>query len=149
LGTLLLASFANFRRKSWLMLGTNLLSGVFPVLFAVSTLPYASLLLMAAVGGATVSFMTLNTTHIQAIVIDTMRGRVMSAYLMSAAGLMSVGAVVLGGVAEGIGAPATMALFAGAWIVLGTIAVLWRQDVWQIDGRAKAFPQEKFGEAAS
>jgi len=82
-----------------------------------------SLLALVGVGWGFMLIMTMINTSIQMLVSDDMRGRVMSIYTLSFFGLIPVGALVTGGLAEWIGEPNTIVL--GAIVSLIFAIHLW------------------------
>lgn len=124
LGTLGLALSAD-RGRGVLFLTTGIVSGLAPVLLAISgTLP-AGALGAAAMGGSQAMFMALASVFIQESVDDAFRGRVMSLYLMSAGGLMAFANLGSGTLADVYGAPAMLIVPGGAFIaiILGSLLI--------------------------
>jgi MFS family permease len=64
--------------------------------------------------------MALSNTRLQTIVDDDKRGRVMSLYTMSFMGMMPIGSLFAGGLADKIGAPYTL-LLGGISSIVGAI----------------------------
>jgi hypothetical protein len=88
--------------------GLVLAAGLIGVAFA-GSFPL-TLALMLAVGWGTVSYSATSNTVIQTIVPDVLRGRIMSLYTVVMVGLMPVGSVVLGAIADRIGTPAALGI---------------------------------------
>ncbi len=127
-GTLGIASFGNFRRKGLLMLVLLLIFGVALNLFALSTTLYLSLAALTVVGMGSQGYMALNNTLILANTQARMRGRVMSIYMMSW-GMMPLGVLPAGAIADALGAPGAVSM-AGGMLILSTVAVaLFRPQV--------------------
>jgi len=123
IGALFLASLGRFRFKGRLLtIGTL----TFPLLLIVFTTirwtPLA-LLILVGVGAAFVLMMNLSNALVQTLVPDVLRGRVMSVYSLTFFGLMPIGSLWAGALAERIGEPSIVAL--GASIMLGLAALLW------------------------
>jgi predicted MFS family arabinose efflux permease len=116
-GALMIASLGRINYKGKLL---TIGMFVFPcmlLLFAlVRWLPFALLAMVGAGWGFMVLFNIANTL-IQTLVSDELRGRVVSVYTLSFFGLMPVGALLAGSVAEVIGEPLT--IIASALISLG------------------------------
>ena len=88
-----------------------------------ASLPVAALLFgLVAVGG--VSYNVTTNTRIQAIVPDRLRGRVMSLYALMLFGCIPPGSVVLGAIADRIGALGALAIGAGAWLAIAMPIVI-------------------------
>lgn len=80
------------------------------VLFSFSKILWLSLILMVIVGYAMIVHMASANTILQTIVDDDKRGRVMSLYLMAFIGMMPVGSLLAGWLANRIGAQMTVAV---------------------------------------
>jgi MFS family permease len=122
-GALLIATLGRFKFRGKLL---TLSTFVFPILLFVFAqvrwLPF-SLLAMAGVGWGFMVLFNLANTLIQTLVSDELRGRVVSIYTLSFFGLMPVGALLTGAVAEAIGEPTTLVL--SAIISLSFAVLLW------------------------
>ena len=96
------------RIRGRLLLASGIVSGIGPVLLALSpNLPLA-LLASAGMGAAQGSFMTLFTTIVQSIVPDAIRGRVTSINNLLIGGLMAAFNLMNGFLADTVGAPAIL-----------------------------------------
>ncbi len=115
IGSLIIASLGDFRRKGSLLVGLALGFGATVALFAFSGLYSLSLVLLIAVGLAGAGCLAVNNTLIQSNTPREMLGRVMSIYVMTFA-LMPLGTLPLGAVSDAIGAP--IAIGAGGAIVV-------------------------------
>jgi len=122
-GTLITANMDSSPRKGWIMLAAACMSGVFLIAFSYSIFGIA-LAMIACVGLLTMVFMTVNNTMITTLIPDSVRGRV-SSVLMMTFGLMPLGVVPAGILAEIIGVEAVTAIGAGLLIltVLITYAI--------------------------
>jgi len=123
IGALFLASLGRFKFKGRLLtIGTL----TFPILLigftTIRWLPLA-LLMLVGVGAAFVLMMNLSNALVQTLVPDVLRGRVMSVYSLVFFGLMPIGSLWAGALAERIGEPSVVAL--GASIMLGFAALLY------------------------
>jgi len=92
-------------KRGGLFLATGVLSGLSPVLMAMSMRVGPALASATLMGASQVMFMALSAVFLQAAVPDAVRGRVMSLYLMSAGGIMSVANLGFGTMADRWGAP--------------------------------------------
>ncbi len=99
--------------------------------FASSTAYGLSLALMVGVGGTMVGYMSLSNTTIQSMVPDALRGRIMSIYILSFFGTAPIGGLVMGSLAQALGAQA--AVFAGAAVCALCAIVVWAtaRDVYR------------------
>jgi MFS family permease len=84
--------------------------GVSLILFAVSRSFWLSAALLVPVGFSMMVEMASSNTLVQAMVPDDLRGRVMAVYSMMFMGMAPFGALLAGGLAHPLGAPATVAL---------------------------------------
>jgi len=75
-----------------------------------------ALLLIAGVGWAGITSLTISNTLIQAVVPDELRGRVMSVFVLMVMGVSQVSGLMLASVADLIG---DVALTVGVWTTLG------------------------------
>jgi MFS family permease len=82
-------------------------------------------LLLVPVGFAFMVSLGSANTLIQAMVPDSLRGRVMAVYSMMFMGMAPFGALLAGALAGRIGAPHTVAIGGGVILVAGAI-FLWR-----------------------
>ena len=131
LGTLVIASLGNIRRKGRVLLGTVGVATVGVAAFSqVSSVALSLPVLIVASGGVS-SFYALSPAIVQAFVPDHLRGRVWSLGAIGF-GLMSVGGLLLGGLAELLG-PQTATLSASAILVV-ILVLLWARlkTVWSI-----------------
>ena len=119
LGTIVVASLGNFRRKGLLLLGGLLGSGVAMLLFSQMTWMPLAMLFLAIVAGNDMVFRATNNTLIQTITPDQYRSRVMSILMMDH-GLVPLGSLLAGTLAEFYGAP--LATLVGGIIAL---ALVW------------------------
>jgi MFS family permease len=124
-GALMIASLGRFNRKGQLLL---LGMFIFPVMLLVFSgvrwLPL-SLLTMVGTGWGFMVLFNMENTLIQTLVPDQLRGRIVSIYTLSFFGLMPLGALLTGWVAEAVGEPLTVAL--SALICLGFAIWVWLQ----------------------
>jgi predicted MFS family arabinose efflux permease len=108
IGALMVANLDNYRRKGRLLLLGSLAMGACLVFFALSPWFGPALFFMAGVGFTSMIVMTVNNTAIQLMTPDEVRGRVMSVMMLTF-GLMPLGAVPAGVLAESWGAPIVVA----------------------------------------
>jgi MFS family permease len=91
-GALLVAYLGDFRRKGWLVLGGSIAFGV------------------CIMGFALVVSLSTSNTLLQKLVIDQMRGRVMSMFLLSFVGTMPIGNILAGTASNHFGPQHTLAV---------------------------------------
>jgi len=124
LAMLSVAHFAHrFSRTGVLLIIALVLQGVFLFVFSqMRSLPLA-LLSLVAVGGSQILYMATTHTVLQLTVPDSLRGRVMSIYMLDR-GMMPAGALLAGVSAHFIGAPTTVAGMGLIVIILAGV-VAW------------------------
>jgi MFS family permease len=122
-GALMIASLGRITYKGKLLTVGIFVFPAMLLFFAVARwLPF-SLLALVGVGWGFMVLFNMANTLIQTLVSDELRGRVVSVYTLSFFGLMPLGALLAGSVAEFVGEPLTITL--SALISLGFAAFLW------------------------
>ena len=116
-----LSSFGDVRNKGWLFMSGAFGLGFTLMLFAFSRSVPLSLALLFLAGAFAVVYDTMATTLLQLLAVDRMRGRVMGLYGMLISGV-SLGALVLGAVANAFGVTAAIA-GGGAAVSLNSLRV--------------------------
>jgi MFS family permease len=122
MGALLIASLGRFQFKGRLLtVGTF----AFPLLLILMTFTnrlWLTLAILVASGLAVILIMNLANALVQTLTPDALRGRVMAVYSMVFFGMMPVGALWVGVVAERVGEAA--AVISGALAVLGVAGAI-------------------------
>lgn len=122
-GALMIAALGRINYKGKLLTtGMFAFPGMLLLLALARWLPF-SLLALVGVGWGFMILFNMANTLIQTLVSDELRGRVVSVYTLSFFGLMPLGALLAGFVAEFIGEPLTIIL--SALISLGFGLFLW------------------------
>jgi MFS family permease len=123
-GSVAVASLG-IRRQGVLLL---LMSGIFGLLLAVfanlTWLP-ASLAVLALIGASSAVYMSINGSLLQILVPDQLRGRVISVYMLTW-GLMPLGTLPAGWLAERYGAPFAVTLGGAVCVVVTVIVAVTR-----------------------
>lgn len=126
-GSFAVASRRSIRRKSLVTLVSAGLFGLLLCAFALSEWLPMALVFLALAGACSSVYTTLNGTILQELAPDEYRGRVASVYMVTW-GMMPIGAVPAGVIAEFWGAPAAVltggaicALFCGALLLSRTL----------------------------
>ncbi|MBT4092047.1 MAG: MFS transporter [Deltaproteobacteria bacterium] len=127
IGSLMLSMLKDFQRKGFLMLIAGLLFGAFLVLFSQAGSLYLAcfFLLFAGIGNSV--FFTLTNTLIMENTPEKLTGRVMSFYMLTW-GLMPLGTLPAGALAEAFGAPVTVT--GGGLILLTVITAIFIFRPW-------------------
>jgi len=121
-GGLRLAASARRRRRARVLVtaGLGLAIGLTAVAF--SGVFALTLALMLVVGWGTVSYSATSNTVIQTIVPDVLRGRIMSLYTFVMVGLMPIGSLFLGAIADRIGTAAALGVGGAIWGLIVALA---------------------------
>lgn len=121
---LFIASLGRFSFKGKLL---TVGSFAFPVLlfvFAFMRWLPLSLLTLAGIGAGAILVMNLCNALVQTITPDALRGRVMGVYTLTFFGMMPLGALWIGTLAQGLGAPAAVILAAVVALVIAGLVWL-------------------------
>jgi len=87
------------------------------------------MVLFGFIGWAMVSYNIRSNTSLQTVVPNELRGRVMSLYTLVLLGLIPVGSLLLGAVADVVGSASAIALGGGAWAVVVGLTFLARPSL--------------------
>lgn len=126
LSVLLISVYAHRIGSHKFILGGNLLLGVSLLLFSFTHRFDAGLFLMFCTGLALTSQFSVVNSTIQHIVDDSVRGRVMSIYVLMFRGTAPIGALLMGYVAQHFGSQ--LAIRWGSLVVLAIAAVLFMKS---------------------
>lgn len=130
-GAAVLASLGNLQGKGRVLLLAGLVAGLSLVAFANSSSFVLVFFFLALVGAARNTTMITNQTLIQSTAAGPYRGRVMAMYMMCM-GLMPLGTLSAGAIADAMGVPFAvtvqggllLAIFAGFWLTRSRIRYL-------------------------
>jgi predicted MFS family arabinose efflux permease len=154
-GAFLVANLGGYPKKTRLLLGGALAFGGFLVMFALTPWFYLALVFIALLGFGSMIVGTVNNTAIQLVIPHEVRGRVMSVMMMTF-GLMPLGSVPAGIVAERVGAPPVVAVSAGLFVVSALLVFLLSPAFRSLDReiaegqkRMDSAEQEQAGEVVS
>lgn len=120
-GTIFLASKKGALRLGMMTPVAGMVFGAGLMAFSYSRIFFLSMLLMSVSGFGIMVQMASSNIVLQSIVEDSKRGRVMSFFAMAFMGTAPFGSLLAGGLADRIGAPATLFL-CGVCCLLGSIA---------------------------
>lgn len=123
-GSLAIAALGDWRRGMLLIIG-SFISGAALLLIAAFPLYYAGAAIMVLVGLGDAGRRTINMGLIMEVVEDQYRGRVMSVFMMNF-GLMPLGVLPAGMVADALGGQMAIAILGGL-LILVTLPVLITQ----------------------
>jgi len=108
--------------------------GAFLILFSLSRWYLPSVVLLVPVGFCVMVQMAASNTLIQSMTPDRLRGRIMAIYSMMFMGMVPLGALLSGALADRIGAPMTVAL-GGAGAIVGAVAFGRRISKLRVEAR--------------
>jgi len=115
---LVLAGLRARRIQGTLLFIMGIASGLSTILMAVTMDEWSTLVAIFFSGATTAFFMTLANTMVAEAAPDYLRGRVSGIFLMSAGGIMSIGNLFNGYLADRFGASPVVAIPAAAFIIL-------------------------------
>lgn len=121
LGSLVVASLTNINHRGLVQLGLGVVFGLSVALFAFSGNFYLALFALMVVGGASASYMSLNSTLVMDRADPQYHGRVMSIYMLTFS-LMPLSVLPTGAIADAVGAPITIGI---AGLLLAVVVVLY------------------------
>ncbi|HSO29524.1 MAG TPA: MFS transporter [Candidatus Sulfomarinibacteraceae bacterium] len=127
-GALLMASLRPAGGSGRLLLLGLLAMSISLTTFALSTVVPVTCLALAVLGASQVAYYSTTNTLIQVRVPARLRGRVHSLYVLTSIGLMPVGNLVAGAVAERTGVPPVLAVGGALTLVVAALAVILRPE---------------------
>ncbi len=125
IAALIIASLGSFRWRGKLLTIGGLIGPVFLFVFAFVRWIPLSLITIMIVGGAFVLYNNLNNALIQTRVQDDLRGRVMGVYMLIFNGLIPVGALLAGTLADRIGEPFAVIFTAAVLLAYSLFALIF------------------------
>lgn len=142
---LVLAGLRGRRAQGRLLFIMGIASGVTTALMSLANVEWVALAAMFLVGASTAFFMTLVNTMVAEAAPDALRGRVSGIYLMSAGGIMSLGNLMNGYLAERFGASPVVGLPAVLYLVLFLAICALSPTVRRVfaDGMLVLFPRRR------
>ena len=121
IGALGLARLGNFKYKGRLLVGSTLLFSISLIAFSLSKNYLLSIFVLIFVGGTSVVPIALINTLLQINVPDKFRGRVMSIFMITFAGIMPFGNLISGLLAQVLGVSTALFFCGMACLVLFTL----------------------------
>ncbi len=112
LGLIGLTFLTYYKGKVKLLFGAGVFLGIGLISFSASSWAFLSLPLSVVIGGMQTTFLVVNTTLIQNVIPDEVRGRVMS-WREVAMGLGPAGSILFGAIAQYRGVPFSLGLLGG------------------------------------
>jgi len=121
IGAMSISAFRPSGGSGRLVVGGLAIVGVALATFAVSRSLVLSMLALAVLGTFQVSFYSTTNTLIQVLVPSRLRGRILSLYLLTSIGLIPIGNLGAGAIAEHVGVEAVLA---GGGVITVVVALL-------------------------
>jgi Bacterial protein of unknown function (DUF894). len=129
IGTLILASLGNFTHKGKMLFVIGILAGLSLIVFSQTKLLIFSMIIIIFQGAFQMIYHSTNNTIIQTITPNSMRGRVMSIYMLDH-GLMPVGALIAGGIAQFYGADIAILIGGTITFTLFILGIFIFKPLW-------------------
>ena len=128
IGSTLIASLGNYQRKGALMMIAGIVFGFFLIFFGFTRSLIPAFACLLFVGGGNSMYITLTNTLLMSNTPEALIGRVMSLFMMTF-GLMPLGVLPAGAIADIFGAPLTVVL-GGAMLAVFLLAItIFRPDI--------------------
>jgi MFS family permease len=124
-GAIFIASLGRFQFKGKLLTLGTFISPILMLVFSLFHSLHVSLLVLVASGAAGILIMNLTNALMQTLALDSLRGRVMSIYSLTFFGLMPIGSLIIGLLAEGLGEPLAFIIFSAAALVFAAVIWVW------------------------
>ena len=124
-GAIFIASLGRFQFKGKLLTLGTFISPILMLVFSLFHSLHVSLLVLVASGAAGILIMNLTNALVQTLALDSLRGRVMSIYSLTFFGLMPIGSLIIGVLAEGLGEPLAFIIFSAAALFFAVVIWVW------------------------
>ena len=121
-GALTMAMLSRSERKGRILTAASFALPIVLILFATSQAFHMSVAYLIGVGFSNLLYLTSVNTLIQTTVPDELRGRAISAYMFAFVGLAPIGQLIMGAVANSIGAP--LAVTCGGIVCMACAAMV-------------------------
>lgn len=110
IGALMIARLGDFKYKGKFLIFSSIIFSISLILFSLSKSYLFSLITLILIGASSVTAIGLINTLLQLRVADEFRGRVMSAFMLTFAGIMPFGNLIAGAASGAIGVSLTVML---------------------------------------
>lgn len=122
-GALLIAAIGHIYSKGRLFTIGTFIMPIFLLIFSFTRILPSSFLTLLGVGWGFMVLINLSNTFVQINVSDELRGRVMGIFTLTFFGLMPIGSLINGVIAENLGAPTTVQI--NALILMAAALILY------------------------
>lgn len=143
-GAILLAMRKTVKRLAGFIAYSNVLCGVFIIVFAFNSNFYVSMICLYVLGITSMHEVAGTNTLVQSIVPDKMRGRVMSLFILCFLGIMPFGNLIAGCLASIVGTPLTV-FFSGVVVIIAGIIFVFHKSSLEksIGSMGRTFPDKE------
>ncbi|MBA3876853.1 MAG: hypothetical protein C0498_07935 [Anaerolinea sp.] len=131
-GALLMASLRPSGGSGRLLLAGLLAMSISLATFALSTSVPVTVVALAVLGASQVAYYSTTNTLLQVRVPARLRGRVHSLYVLTSIGLLPVGNLAAGAIAERAGVPPVLAVGGGLTLAIGLLAAILRPEIGRL-----------------
>lgn len=129
IGAIMLAARKDVTGLVKIIPGTAAIFGIGLILASFARSIFTAIPLLVLAGFGIMVQMAATNTYLQTNVEDDKRGRVMSIYVMAFTGMVPLGSLVAGGIAESIGVPGTM--------TIGGLCSIWGAAMFLLGGKLR------------
>ena len=143
LGTLALALVRDETSRGSVFAVTGLGSGLAMIILGLAQTPVVAVIGAGMAGATQATYMAISATLVQSIIPDHLRGRVMSLYLMLAAGHMAFMNLGFGFFADGAGVRVLLVGPGVIWVTVFLLATLTLTDLRYLLRRGAFVPSER------
>lgn len=131
-GALVLARLGDFRNKGRFLVWSIFIFSFSLILFSLSRNYILSIIILSLLGGSSVAAMALINTLLQTRVNDEFRGRVMSMFMLTFAGIMPFGNLIAGSLSQAIGVSSAVLVSGVACAILFMTINFFYPDIRKI-----------------
>lgn len=133
MGGFLVGPFSRYVSKQAIIKSGIIFLSVFLLVFAFSKSFVVSLIALAIVGGALLAAVSTMNTCLQTIVPNEIRGRIMSLYVLMFLGMMPIGSLIFGSLAQALTSPLALSIGAIGCLLWGLILIARPSLIRDID----------------
>jgi MFS family permease len=128
-----LTFFTYYKSKPRLLVGAGIIMGLGLIGFSASTRPFLSFPFLMIIGAMHTAFSTINTTIIQGLAPDSLRGRIMS-WREVAFGLGPTGSIIFGAIAQATGVQISLGILGVVVIIPSLFLIAWLSKFREMGG---------------
>ena len=129
IGMVVLASLGDIRNKGLVSIASLVLTALSMVVLSRISSPAIAFPVLMVLSVGVMAFLSTTSATIQSIVPDEFRGRISALYVLTF-GLMPVGSLAAGALAENLGAPSATLIGSGIVALLLTVLAVRFRSIW-------------------